>query len=255
MNKVIVSLAFVLLLSLCLVVLTACIFSNNSSPYIPEETPEEIPDDVEITLKVVDGEFYKNFNVLCGEKAEVEALYKRGKYLKGYYDAPEGGNKYFDSMGASTVIWSENFPTTYYAQWGELSELPVMELQFYTDKPHSGNPSEEIDLLPEIANAVLGNIDGQIKVTATFERYNSSGIGLGISLRDTFSSGRETFFSEEYTGSRSYKTYNIEAVVPAECGRAGGICFSGYDTSVNLMSSSFTKDMFLTISYIAPSTT
>lgn len=240
----------VIALSIMVVMLLpACSSDNDGSGVNEPLQPEEIAR-TETIITIIDGTFSKDFTIKYAKQAEIEAFYKNGKYLLGYFDAQDGGTKYFDSMGVSTVVWSENFPTTLYAQWGELSDLPIMELKFYTDGPYNGNPSETIEFVPEIANAVLGNLEGSILIKANFARYSTAGIGLRIRISDTYPYGSEIFFQKDYAGSDSYMDYNIEVTVDAECGRNGGIYFSGSDTGTNLMSSSYTKDMTLSIQFI-----
>ena len=254
MKKLGLYVVLAILVLLAVSVFTACIFSPTSSSTNNNDDSQQ--EEIKTTsITIFDGEYSKEFTVKNGKQVNIDALYGRDKYLKGYYNAEEGGTRYFDSMGKSTVVWSADLPNVFYAQWGKIEEIDAQTVQYFTDTPNTRSDTIlTIDLSPELYNAVKGNLDSTLKIDMQFSRYHSRGGNIVVELRDTFEEGDELFYSGKFAGNEgngSYKDYSISVDVTAECGRAGGIYIKIHDEQfLPGYSSVATKDMTVTISIL-----
>ena len=145
---------------------------------------------------------------------------KNGYYLKGYYTAEVGGEKYFDVNGESLSVWNKSFPTVFYAQWESIKGFESATDSWdktYTFSPHFGsatsNPGTKFgwEITDEAKNLVMGNLDANLLITVTGKIKTP--VGMTIRLQDTNGSNAEVFYSKDIPSCDNYE----EFVVLAQC--------------------------------------
>ena len=181
---------------------------------------------------------------------------KNGYYLKGYYTAEVGGEKYFDVNGESLSVWNKSFPTVFYAQWESIKGFESATKSWdntYTFSPHFGsatsNPGTKFswEITDEAKNLVMGNLDANLRIRVTGKI--KAPVTMKIRLQDTNSSNAEVFESftlSDETPSGNYNDFIVIAVCPAKIFKddyimylnfVGGFSFS--DVSLKDMQISF----------------
>lgn len=224
-GKKIVGVACVLLLVLLAAVLVAC------NDHAPLESKQE----QNTTIFVFANGKNEEFMATYGSQLTVPSYTNNGYYLKGIYDKTDGGTKYFDSSGNSLGVWMSTNPTQFYAQWEDYSTLaPVEFATLYEDDAESYSKKTTLQwrFRGEMLNAIMGNLDKQLKLTLSFRvkegtgLFNTNGHTTYISVRDKQGDDGDVF-GETYTATSytsDYTSYTKSWVVDARCARNGGIC-------------------------------
>ncbi len=176
-----------------------------------------------IVLQIHVNEETLSVNAYEDEQVTIEKLaIKQGYYLTGYFDAPEGGTKYFDSNGNSLSVWSKSNPIEFYAQWGGIDNYVLCEnlvwsknyYKFYSNTYFTIilNDGDEI-------SAIAGNLSRKIHLSINFKMscpdYKTWDCSLYIVDDDT-SAGEihnKTYFT--LNGSE-YNTFSFEMDVSAK---------------------------------------
>ncbi|MBE5730815.1 MAG: hypothetical protein E7350_02550 [Clostridiales bacterium] len=150
--------------------LTACsIFSNQVNNN--ENNGDDKPAPQTQTITVYNSDTPKTYTVTLGEIAKIDIFTKPGFYFAGAYDSADGGTKYFDGDGNSTMVWGEGNPDTYYVRFESISTL--MFTQTLRDEEpykwaHGGFWTEFI-LNDEMKRAINGNLDTDLTVNISFD--------------------------------------------------------------------------------------
>lgn len=222
-----------LIVLMFVIILGLCVYGCGSNNYDDEQTKleEKLEKNIDININV-DGSI-NTFMVTEGQIANVTSFTKPGYYLKGVFDKNEGGVKYFDSNGESTTVWQKTYPTTLYAQWGELSELSKTLATKFSEEASYYTWSVNLAwaLPSDFVNAVKGNLAENIVVTLSFRLkegsstiFSTNNKTTRITLKSTTGDDAETFgtkTAQSYTNN--YTDYQLEWCVPARCAKDGRI--------------------------------
>ena len=167
-------------------------------------------------IRVYNGTVGTDYTVQYGQEVKVDVPTKSGYYFDGFYTEKEGGEKYFDISGKSSMVWQKGLPTEFYAQWKPITEL-FFEKETRIENPKSwsgyGYPGFTFDLTPEIKNAIKGNLDKEVKVTYSFDLKDTSKntySDMQFYLSNSLGSGREELISKvlDSTTTTIYKHYS-----------------------------------------------
>lgn len=168
MKTFIKKLLVMLILGIMVGSVSACSFlssGTNGSLDGEKQTP------VTKKITVYNGETPVEYTLTCGEEGQITVPTKPGEYFVGAYDAKEGGVKYFDIDGKSTVIWAEDKPTVFYSRFASIYDINFTQLKS-DESPyswHSGGVRFVFEFSDEMKNAVLGNLDADLNANIKFE--------------------------------------------------------------------------------------
>lgn len=173
-----------------------------------------------------DNDNVKSEQLKIGEEYKAYVPVKSGYYLTGYYSEPTGGKRYFDELGRSISVWSENYPTDVYAQWASVSGMMIYNI-YNPEKTYTGGPGMDssIGILFSIeefpAKLVSGNLDRDVVVNISYriyEEYTSYYpiTKQSVKIKDGKGSSADVLFSTSYDfacGSyqQRFLTFSCEA--------------------------------------------
>ncbi len=193
MRKTMRKISFTLILCLLFTCMTGC------SLFVDKDTAGEGITQVTITLN--DGEKSTQHIAKYGEKVRIDVIGKDGYYLDGYFDAEEGGTKYFDGTGQSLQNWNKDFPTTFYARWIDIAELKCTFHIFGNEPEHGGSSGQRtanIELDEAFVSALQGNTDRKLKIVYSIDL--KTGIGYEeASPIEMYIKGYDNSGAERYT--------------------------------------------------------
>ncbi len=196
MKRIIQKISLTLILCLLFTCMTGC------SLFIDKDTAGEGITQVTITLN--NGEEATQYIAKYGEKVSIDETSKKGYYLDGYFDAQEGGTKYFDGKGQSLQNWHKDFPTTFYAHWIDISELKYTFNVFGNEPKHGGSSGQRtasIELDETFVSAIQGNTEKKLKIEYSIDLKTGTGydeaspIGMYIKGYDNSGAERYTVFT------------------------------------------------------------
>ncbi len=170
--KTLKKLATMLLSMILIFTTTSCsIFSNQPDNTDDDENNNSTPKTQTIT--VYNDDVPTTYTVTLGEVAEIDIFTKSESYFVGAYDAPDGGTKYFDGNGLSTMVWSAGNPDTYYARFASIYDLTYSQMQ-YAEEPYAMGTTGNgcyiaFDFSEELKSAIAGNLDKSLKVTLSLD--------------------------------------------------------------------------------------
>ncbi len=163
-------LAALLLSSIIAVSMTAC-FDSNSSQESSDQYSSSSAKKTQ-TITIYNGSTPTEYTVTLGETATIDVFTKPKYYFKGAYDSVEGGTKYFNSDGASTMIWGAGNPDTYYTQFGSIYDLTYSANQL-DETPYRWNGTAtkyvEFELDEQFKKAITQNLDENLKIDVSFQ--------------------------------------------------------------------------------------
>lgn len=217
----------VLLLAMILPALSSCGFLDLLNGHSGgNQDDSESLETTQITL--YDGDFSKTFDVAIGKKASISELTKQGYYSLGYFDSPEGGTKYFNADGTSTVAWNYNLPTSFYVQYAPISSFSYIDDSAFDGTYDFGwHIKHDLVISPECMNGIKANLDLNLSITASFSGYDSSSfVDSWILYYKNVSSYDEgnystagilkAFVGEEFSVGTSYASYTITKKVATD---------------------------------------
>ncbi len=137
-----------------------------------------------ITLTIHDSDEIYTVPAYVGKEVSVARqtiTSKLGYYLKGYYDSKTGGQMYFDSDGRSVSVWSNNYPTTFYAQWENVDNFVLANniawndtYKFFGERYLSFHCTDGIK-----KSAIAGNRSRNVHITVRFKIQCPAYAGFG----------------------------------------------------------------------------
>ncbi len=176
-----------------------------------------------IVLQIHVNEETLSVNAYEDEQVTIEKLaIKQGYYLTGYFDAPEGGTKYFDSNGNSLSVWSKNNPTEFYAQWGDIDNYVLFENLVWSKNYYNFYSNTYFTILlndGDEISAIAGNLSRKIHLSINFKMscpdFKTCDRSLYIVDDDT--SAGEIYNKTYFTLNGSeYNTFSFEMDVSAK---------------------------------------
>ncbi len=153
---------------------------------------------------------------------------KYGYYITGYFDAPEGGTKYFDSDGNSLSVWSKSNPTEFYAQWANVDNYNIISKPVVWDNTYSFNSEANLGYYTNIAthvSAIDGNLSRTLRLTLSF-KASCPAAGWGddpnkqvvryLKIVDTDDKSAESFYSTKFIiNGLEYNDYSFDIDISA----------------------------------------
>lgn len=247
-------------LLLCIIMsitsLSACSIFSNQSDDSGSGDGGDNPQPKTQTISVYNGDTLTTYTVTIGEVAEIDIFTKPEHYFVGAYDSPEGGTKYFDGNGNSTMVWGVGNPDTYYVRFKSIYDLTYTAKQREED-PYKWNGVSEkyvtFTFSEELRNAVSANLDTNIVVDVSVDiSCDSSWSFKDIDLK-TLKSGGETYVlgeNEQLSGG-TYKTFEYSATIPTRLLRAGEIhlCLKGLDSNLINAAYYYYKNVYIMIRF------
>ncbi len=217
---------------LCAVLIaTIMICTTSCSAMFGTEGTDNPPAKTEpVVLTIKGGNYEYTQEVTIGEEARVELPLKNQYFCSGLYSEENGGTKYFDSDGTSTMKWQASFPTTLYAQWEDIHSLSwTAPINFDSTAATFGwKKSVEYTLPSDFCNAIEGNLSETLLISVTFKGMDELFVGTysetwAISISDLGldESGREIYATKQITTDKNYKTFTLSFEVDASCAKNG----------------------------------
>lgn len=228
-----------------------------------------------IVLQIHVNEETLSVNAYEDEQVTIEKLaIKQGYYLTGYFDAPEGGTKYFDSNGNSLSVWSKNNPTEFYAQWANVDNYMIKDSVTW-DNTYSFSSSKLLGFYT-INSATISAIDGNLSRTIRFTLSFKASCpaytaGWGddpnkqsvryLKIVDTDDSSAESFYTQKFIiNGLEYNDYSFDIDISArafskttkEFKDARIVYFKFYAPDSIIRYSTYLKDVQITSMYILP---
>lgn len=223
--------------------------SNNE-----EKTP---PKTQEIT--VYDGNVPTTYTATYGQVAEIDTFSRSGYYFTGAYDAPEGGIKYFDGSGQSTMIWGAGKPDTFYTRYDSIYNISYTKIQ-YDEKPYSwlGTVEKfvEYEFSDELKNAISANLETTVLISGSIDfSCDKSWEFQTVNLK-TLKSGGETYSlgKNVLLSSGTYRTFPYSVKVPTRLLQSGKVYISLRALEVNIINARYYyKNVKLSVSFVKSS--
>ena len=153
------------------------------------------------------------YEFTVGEVASIPVPAAPDLYFAGVYTAPEGGTRYFDETGKSTMVWQKDSPTELYVRFESIYNLNFSETDCLEDPlSWTGYGNAAFVYTPDTAfrNAIKGNLDKKLVVNYSFLYKDSSGnsrIKTTYFFRNSDNSSGEVYNRTELEGTDSYVTY------------------------------------------------
>lgn len=139
-------------------------------------------------------------NAYEDEQVTIEKLaIKQGYYLTGYFDAPNGGTKFFDSDGNSLSVWSKSNPTEFYAQWGDIDNFVLTQEHKWDDQNYFSYYSYIYFNFcvtdGDKVSAIAGNLSRKLHLTISFsfKETNDPNAVRTLSIKDNTGSAGEVY--------------------------------------------------------------
>ena len=255
MKKITKLVTFLLCLTTLAISLTGC-FGNDSGNDDGGNNPPPAPRTQTIT--VYNDEIPTTYTATYGEVVTIDVFSKQGYYFVGAYDAEEGGTKYFDGQGNSTMVWGAGKPDTYYVRYNSIYNLTYNSTQREED-PYKWNGVAEkyvtFAFSNDLKRAISANLDAKLNVTISIDISCDSSWGFKDIDLKTLKSGGETYVLGEnvqLTGG-TYKTFTYSAEVPTRLLQSGEIhlYLKGLDANIINAAYYYYKNVSISISFVA----
>ena len=256
--------AVVLLVVLTCVMLSSCtafedliniIFSGGSEDSGDGGSSENGIKSVNVNFHIGDRVQTEKINI--GEEYKASIPVKNGYYLTGYFTQPNGGEMYFDEFGRSISVWSEDYPTDFYAQWKSVSGYKIYNID-KSDKTYDGNGSVGMLFsMDDFSTIVLsGNLSCEVKVTVSFrikEAYTMyyPTVTNYFYVKDEKGSGADIIYSTTYEmncGEFHQKTFTFTC--EAREFNSGSIYISVASDSGYLFDDIYIKDLIVIAEFV-----
>ena len=161
-----------------------------------------------VTVNFHNGATVKSEKLKLGEEYKADIPIKNGYYLTGYYSEPEGGTQYFDELGRSISVWSEDYPTDVYAQWASVSGMKIYNV-YTPDKTYEGGPGMDSSIgikmtMSELSTILVsGNLDHEVVVKISYRIWEEYTKFYAITkhtvkIKDGSGSSADVLFSTSY---------------------------------------------------------
>lgn len=180
------------------------------------------------TITVYNGDTAMTYKATFGKTAKIDVFRKSGYYFVGAYDSPNGGMKYFDCNGNSTVVWGVGNPDTYYVRYESIYNVNYVEKQRSEDPYKWDGVSEKcvsFEFSDALNQAISANLDRNVIVTVSVDiSCDDSWMFQKIALK-TMKSGGETYVlgTDLQLAGGTYKTFTYSASIPARLLQSGEI--------------------------------
>ena len=213
--------ALILMVLVSFSVMCGCsLFANNSTNGSNKQVGEGF---TQSTITLYNGDQSTQCVAQYGQTATITVPIKKGYYLEGYFDAQEGGTKYFDAKGDSLLKWEKTFPTVFYAHWGDIFTLQQDVIVFgneLKDGGNSGQRTAKIKLNDEFISALKSNFDGKLKIDYSIDLKTGTGYEtaspIGMYIKGYDNSGAERYTIFTHTPSiGTFSTFTGSAEVDA----------------------------------------
>lgn len=232
---------------ICILLIVFCISMTACFNIFGNEEPSISKTLVNIIINDINEEF--SYTVVCGEKMKVDTFIRSGFYLLGIFDSSDGSNKYFDSMGISINEWESTNPNIFYTKWASINGLNYTSIIQYTEaNSFSWKFIAEIILPENFYNAIKGNIDKYLEITATFDDMDELFFGTHSSTHTiSIVKDLESYNEQTITVVNSYNNYIIKFEVPAICANNGKI-YCEFNRG-NTFNHGFIKNLVLNVKF------
>lgn len=170
------------------------------------------------TITVYKEETPITYTVKYGEVAQIDIFTKQGYYFVGAYDSPEGGKKYFDGNGSSTVVWGVGNPETYYARFEDISAIQFTQAQHQEDPASflTGGLTFTFEFDQALKNAILANLDENLSVKISFDAINSDSWQMDAYLTNLKTGGEKyDILNATKLDKNQYLSFEKEFKIPA----------------------------------------
>lgn len=184
----------------------------------PSQNSSSSSSNTEIT--VYNDEIPVKFTVKYGSQAKVTSFTKQDSYLKGYYTESTNGQQYFDTDGKSLSVWQQGNPDTFYAQWGDISELS------FSDSDEGGSYGQLMvnycyftsKFSPEMLNGIKGNLNRKLNFNVRFDARDSANVHMSqIYISNSTESGRIKYkLGSDIELSTNWKNLNYSVNISAD---------------------------------------
>lgn len=231
MKKIMKSVSVLLSIVIIIMSITSCsIFSNQSDNDSKMNEKTEMPPPQTQTITVYKGETPTNYTVTLGEVAKIDVFMEPGFYFVGAYDSEEGGTKYFDANGNSTLVWGSGNPSTYYARFDNISNVTYTQTLRDEDPYswHSGLKYFTFEFSESLKNAIKANLDEELLVSVSFSVTRERNWDIGNAYLTNLKTGGEKYvcFETVPLSSSSYKEFSKTFKVKAKLVREGCMYFA-----------------------------
>ena len=200
------------------------------------------------TITVYNGENHVTYTATLGEVAKIDVFTKPGYYFVGAYDTAEGGTKYFDSTGNSTMVWGAGNPDTYYARFAS-----VLECSYKDTLREDGGIWFTFTLDEEIMSAINGNLDHKLNVNISFEAACEETWELRKAYITNNKSGgtNHICFDEaiQLPNNAMYKSFNYSFEIKAREFKNGNVYFYIYNSTIVSVKDYYVKNITLDIEF------
>lgn len=221
-----------------------CLFSCDENANIFQNTSTitiEHQDSIE-TIEVTNDKF-----VYVDPKA------KSGYLFLGYFDAPEGGEKYIDFNGKSTAKWKKGFPSKLYPQWKSIYDVGGKSGLLFDDEPKSlGLVWGYFNLSDEIKRAVEENPGKKMEIIVHWKAKYSSNHDEPMSIK-----ARETDYNGELLGKQTglvlqseYNAYSATFEFEASLVRNGKIYIEIDNSASSYWVCGYVKDLYIEVNFV-----
>ncbi len=165
MKKLTKTITLILLLGVIIISAMGCSIFNGSNG---KDNSGDSGKEKTETITVYNGDTPITYTAKHGDIVEIDVTHKKGYYFLGAWDEKEGGTKYFDCVGESTMVWGEGMPTTFYIRYDDIANLSYgPEIKFEEDPQSTSGGSGlniKYDLNDEMINAIEANLDAKLKI-------------------------------------------------------------------------------------------
>lgn len=237
--------------------LTACsIFSNQPDDSVSGGGGDN-PTPKTQTISVYNGDIPTTYTVTLGEVAEIDVFTKPGYYFVGAYDSAEGGTKYFDGNGNSTMVWGAGNPDIYYVRFESISGLSFSQTLRDEDpyKWANGGFWTAFTLSNEMIQAINSNLGADLNVTISFDAACEQEWQLDkVYLTNMKSGGINHICIDDKSEGQlladgKYKTFSYTFTIEAKEFKAGEVYLYVHNSTLVSNTKYFVKNAVLNICF------
>lgn len=237
--------------------LTACSIVSNQPDGSGSGSGGDDPTPKTQTISVYNGDTPTTYTVTLGEVAEIDVFTKPGYYFVGAYDSAEGGTKYFDGNGNSTMVWGAGNPDIYYVRFESISGLSFSQTLRDEDpyKWANGGFWTAFTLSNEMIQAINGNLGADLNVTISFDAACEQKWQLDkVYLTNMKSGGINHICIDDKSEGQlladgKYKTFSYTFTIEAKEFKAGEVYLYVHNSTLVSNTKYFVKNAVLNICF------
>lgn len=237
--------------------LTACSIFSNQPDSSGSGGGGDNPTPKTQTISVYNGDIPTTYTVTLGEVAEIDVFTKPGYYFVGAYDSAEGGTKYFDGNGNSTMVWGAGNPDIYYVRFESISGLSFSQTLRDEDpyKWANGGFWTAFTLSNEMIQAINSNLGADLNVTISFDAACEQEWQLDkVYLTNMKSGGINHICIDDKSEGQlladgKYKTFSYTFTIEAKEFKAGEVYLYVHNSTLVSNTKYFVKNAVLNICF------